>query len=186
MPSNLVPDPLHPAIVHLPIALTLLVPLFAAGALVAIARGANLVRAWGIAAAMLAALSLSAFVSIETGEDQEERVERVVPERAFESHEDAAKGFFLLSLGVLAAAGVGLVRGRTGAIARYLAAGGTLALVVAGYRVGHSGGQLVYRYDAASAYAAPGRGGAADVGAGEAGGGAPDVVRNGDADDDDR
>lgn len=183
MLTNLLPDPLHPAIVHLPIALTILVPLFALGALIAIARGAAVLRAWGLAAAMLAALSLSAYVSLETGEQQEERVERVVPERAFESHEDAAKGFLLLSLGVLGVAGVGLVKGRVGTAARYAAAAGTLALVVAGYRVGHSGGELVYRYGAASAYTQP----SAGIGFEDAAG-APVARRDGtraaDADDD--
>ena len=52
MLQNLLPNPLHPAVVHLPIALTLLVPIFAIGALVAIRRGAKVVRAWSIAAAL--------------------------------------------------------------------------------------------------------------------------------------
>lgn len=152
MLSNLLPTPLHPAVVHLPIALTLLVPLFAIGALIAIHRGAKVLRTWSLAAAMLAALSLSAFVSLETGEDQEEKVEAVVPEQAFETHEEAAQAFFILSLGVLGVAGLGLVGGKVGTASRYLAAAGTLALVVAGYNVGHSGGRLVYTYGAASAY----------------------------------
>lgn len=181
MLTNLLPDPLHPAIVHLPIALTVLAPLFALGALIAIARGAAVLRAWGLAAAMLAALALSAYVSLETGEQQEERVERVVPERAFESHEDAAKGFFLLSLGVLGVAGVGLLKGRLGTASRYAAAAGTLALLVAGFRVGHTGGELVYRHGAARAYTEAGAG----LGAGEAGGpvARPDGTRGADRDD---
>lgn len=154
MLSNLLPNPLHPAIVHLPIALTLLVPVFAIGALVAIARGGKVFRSWGIAAALLATLSLSAFVSLETGEQQEDRVEPVVPEQAFETHEEAAKTFFILSLAVLGVAGVGLLSGRAGTVARYAATAGTLGLMVAGYAVGHSGGQLVYTHGAASAYVA--------------------------------
>ena len=46
-------------------------------------------------------------------------------------------GFFILSLGVLGIAGLGLVSGKVGTAARYVAAAGTLALVVAGYNVGH-------------------------------------------------
>lgn len=154
MLSNLLPTPLHPAIVHMPIALTLLVPLFAAGAIVLIGRGARPMRAWGVAAAMLALLSLSAFVSLETGESQEDRVESVVPEQALESHEEAAKVFLALSLGVLGVAVLGLVTGKVGTVARYTAAVGTLVLVVAGYQVGHSGGELVYTHGAAAAYTA--------------------------------
>lgn len=150
--SNLVPNPLHPAVVHLPIALTVLVPAFAVGALVAIRRGALPVRAWGITTALLATLSLSAWVSLETGADQEDRVERVVTEQAIHSHEEAAEAFLALSLLVLVIAGAGLLNGRIGTGARLAATVGTLALIVAGYRVGHSGGALVYQHGAASAY----------------------------------
>lgn len=150
--SNLVPNPLHPAVVHLPIALTVLVPAFAVGALVASRRGARPVRAWGITTALLATLSLSAWVSLETGADQEDRVERVVTEQAIHSHEEAAEAFLALSLLVLVIAGAGLLNGRIGTGARLAATVGTLALIVAGYRVGHSGGALVYQHGAASAY----------------------------------
>lgn len=152
MLENLVPTPLHPAIVHLPIALTLLVPIFAVGALVAIRRGTRVFRAWGIAAALLAALSASAFVALETGEQQEEAVEEVVPESALEGHEESAQAFLAASLIVLGVAVLGLAKGRLGAAARPLAVAGTLVLVVLGYRVGHSGGRLVYVHGAASAY----------------------------------
>ena len=193
MLNNLLPTPLHPAIVHLPIALMMLVPFFAFGALVAIARGGKVLRNWGITAALLAALSLSAFVSLETGEDQEDKVEAVVPEQAFETHEEAAQAFFVMSLAVLGIAGVGLLNGRAGTAARYVAAAGTLALVVAGYNVGHSGGKLVYQYGAASAYiagvgatAGGAAGGTAAVGAGGLdGAAAADAVTGGDDDDDD-
>ena len=166
--QNLLPSPLHPAVVHLPIALTLLVPIFAIGALIAIRRGAKVLRAWSIAAAMLGALSLSAWVALETGEDQEEKVEAVVPERAFETHEEAAKAFLAFSLVVLGIAAVGLVGGRVGTVARHAAAAATLVLVVAGYNVGHSGGKLVYTYGAASAYTTPGGAMSGEIGAGGA------------------
>ena len=152
MLSNLLPNPLHPALVHLPIALTVLVPIFALGSLIALKRGARPLVAWGITTALLAALAGSAWVSLETGEQQEETVESVVPEAAFETHEESAEAFLLLSVAVLGVAAVGLLKNRAGEAARYVAALGTLALVVAGYRVGHSGGALVYQHGAASAY----------------------------------
>lgn len=156
MLQNLLPSPLHPAVVHLPIALTLLVPVFAVGALIAIQRGAKVLRAWALAAAMIGALALSSWVALETGEGQEDKVEAVVPERALESHEEAAERFFALALAVMGIAVVGLLGGRIGTAARYATAAGTLGLVVAGYAVGHSGGELVYTHGAASAYAAAG------------------------------
>ncbi len=153
MLDAILPYPLHPAVVHLPIALTLLVPLFAIGALVAIRRGAKPLRAWAIPSALLAALAISAWVSVETGESADEQVERVVAEAPIESHEEAAEAFLALSVGVFGVALVGLVHGRVGQIARWAGAAGTVALVVTGWNVGHTGGALVYRHGAASAYA---------------------------------
>lgn len=150
--SNLIPNPLHPAIVHLPIALTVLVPVFALGAIVMIRRGARPLHAWGITTALLAALSLSAWASLATGDGQGERVERIVPETAIETHEEAAEAFLILSVVLLGVGSFGLMNGRVGNAARLLTTAGTLALVVAGYNVGHSGGALVYVHGAASAY----------------------------------
>lgn len=159
--QSLIPTPLHPAIVHLPIALTLLLPLFAIGALWTIRKGARPIMAWGVATALFALLSLSSWAAVETGKDQEDRVEKIVAEAPLESHEEAAESFLLLSLGVLGVAAIGLTPGKMGQVARVAGTVGALVLVVAGYRVGHSGGQLVYEHGAASAYttggAAPAR-----------------------------
>ncbi|MBK6486013.1 MAG: hypothetical protein IPF98_03885 [Gemmatimonadetes bacterium] len=150
--QSLIPTPLHPAIVHLPIALTVLLPLFAIGALWTIRKGARPIVAWGVTTAMFAVLTLSSWAAVETGQAQEERVEDVVAEAPLESHEEAAESFLLLSLGVLGVAAIGLASGRVGSAARIAGTVGALVLVVAGYRVGHSGGQLVYEHGAASAY----------------------------------
>jgi uncharacterized membrane protein len=148
----MLPDPLHPAVVHFPIVLAVIAPIFAVGALWAIRRGANARRAWGLATAVVAALALSAWVATETGEAQEETVEAVVAERPFETHENAAKTFVLLSAGGLAVVAVGLVGGTIGRAGRIAGTAATLLLLGAGWRVGKSGGELVYRHGAASAY----------------------------------
>lgn len=157
--SSLIPTPLHPAVVHLPIALAVLVPLFAIGAVIAIARGAKPLASWGITTALVAALALSSYVALETGEDQEDKVEAVVPEAAFETHEESAERFFQMTLVVLGISALGFLPRTAGTGARIVATAGTLALVVAGYQVGHSGGELVYTHGAASAYVTPGSGG---------------------------
>lgn len=150
--TNLLPTPLHPAVVHMPMALVLLVPAFAAGTLYAIHRGARPMRAWGITTVLLATLSLSAWVSLETGQDQSEKVEEVVAEAAIETHEEAAELFLTLSLIVLGVSTLGLATGKIGSAARAVAAAGIVVLLVAGYRVGRSGGELVYKHGAANAY----------------------------------
>ena len=70
--------PLHALIVHMPIALTVLVPLFA---LLGLWLGRRVMKphvAWGFPVGMLALLLVSGLVAEKTGEQQEERVERVV------------------------------------------------------------------------------------------------------------
>jgi len=153
MLASLLPNPLHPAVVHLPIALTLLLPLFAIGALWAIRRGARPLRSWGIATALFAALTLSSWAAVETGEQADEQVESVVAEAPIETHEEAAERFLVLSLAVLGVALIGLRTGRLGEGARLLGTLGALVLVGAGWQVGHSGGALVYQHGAAAAYA---------------------------------
>ena len=149
----MLPNPLHPAVVHFPIVLAILLPLFAIGALVAIRRGARPLRAWSLPLAVGAALTLSAWVAVETGESQDERVERVVGNAPLEAHEEAAELFLTLSGVLLLVSATGLVRGVVGRAGRIAGTVGAIALVVAAAQVGHSGGELVYRHGAASAYA---------------------------------
>jgi len=75
-----------------------------------------------------------------------------VPHAAIETHEEAADVFTIGSFILLAVAAVGLVRGQVGRWARLTATLGTLALLWAGYEVGHSGGRLVYQHGAAAVY----------------------------------
>ena len=149
---SILPSPLHPLVVHMPIALTVLVPLFTLGALWAIRRGAHFQRAWGIVVGMLALLLVSGWAALQTGQAEEEKVEEVVSETSIERHEEAAEGFLVATGFVLLLASAGLLRGRLGTTARGVAAVGTVALIGAGYNVGHSGGALVYSEGAATAY----------------------------------
>lgn len=176
----LIPNPLHPAVVHMPIVLAMLTPIFAVGALIAIRRGGRPPVVWGLAIAVLALLSASAWASLETGEDQEERVEQVVPEVALESHQEAAEAFMSLTVLLLVIGTAGLLPRRAGTVARVVTTVGSVAIVVAAWQVGHSGGELVYRHGAASAYA-----GADPLSDPAAGQNERTNGRGGDADDDD-
>lgn len=149
----MIPDPLHPAIVHFPVVLAVILPLFAIGAALAIRRGARPRRAWAIPVAVSAALALSAWVAVETGEAQDERVERVVAEQPLSSHEEMAEAFLAGSVILAALAVAGFAPGIAGRAARITTVVASFALVAGAARVGHSGGQLVYRYGAAQAYA---------------------------------
>lgn len=151
--------PLHPLVVHFPVVLVVLLPIFAGVALWAVRRGTTPRKAWLAPVALAGALALSAFLAVRTGEAQEDRVERVVSERAMHGHEEAAERFLVLSGVLFLVALTGLARGTLGQAGRLLTTVGALGLVGAGVQVGHSGGQLVYREGAASAYATASAGG---------------------------
>jgi len=163
----MLPNPLHPAIVHFPVVLAFLLPISAVVAIWTIRRGARATRAWLAPLSIAAALTLSSWVSVETGESQNEKVERVVKEQPLEAHEEAAEAFLTGSAVVLLIAAAGLVRGRVGTAFRVVTTLGSLGLIGGAAYVGHTGGQLVYKYGAASAYASPGSASTAAVSMGE-------------------
>jgi hypothetical protein len=129
-----------------------LLPLFALGALWLIRRGGAPRKIWALPVVVAAALSLSAWVAIQTGEREEDRVERVVGDSPMHSHEEAAERFLLLSFAMLALAAGGLAPGKVGSVVRVVATGAAVVLVGAGVQVGNTGGELVYQHGAASAY----------------------------------
>lgn len=147
--------PLHPKLVHLPIALAILMPLLAAVLSAALLRGWLPMRSWLLAIGAQALLFGSSLLAMRTGEADEDRVEPFVPEVALELHEEAAKRFtwaagllLLLSLSPLL-----LHRRRSaanwGAVAT---TAGTLGVLWLGFQVGQAGGELVYRHGAANAF----------------------------------
>jgi uncharacterized membrane protein len=148
----MLPDPLHPAIVHLPIALAALIPGFAIVGLYLIHRGLIPPRSWALVVLLQVMLVGSGWLALETGEDQEERVERVVAERHIEAHEEAAERFLLIAGIGLVLVGAGLLPARNGSVARIVGTLATLGVLAAGISVGHSGGELVYKHGAANAY----------------------------------
>jgi uncharacterized membrane protein len=148
--------PLHPSIVHIPMALAILMPLIAGGILFAWARGSLNRRSWFIAVALQAILVGGALAAMNTGEADEERVEAVAPEAAIEAHEEAAEIFTWAAVAVLVvfAAAAVLPGERTRKLAAVAATLGTLVVFGLGIQVGHAGGELVYRHNAGAAHAA--------------------------------
>lgn len=165
----MLPDPLHPALVHFPMALAILLPLATLGLLFWIRRGAPARATWSIAVFMAALLLGTTWLSLQTGESEEERVEEVVSEEAIHTHEERAEQFMALAAVVFLLSAAGLIPRRAGGWSRTAAVVGSLLLIPAGIRVGHSGGELVYQHGAASAYAAAGPGAGGDREARESG-----------------
>lgn len=146
----------HPKVVHLPIALAVLMPLVAGGLALAWWRKWLPRRAWVVAIVLQGLLVASGVVAMNTGEVDEDRVERVVAEEHIEEHEEAAEVFVWGSVAVLAfAIAAGAIKKERPALALTAAATiGTLVVFGLGYRVGEAGGELVYEHGAANAYAA--------------------------------
>jgi uncharacterized membrane protein len=156
----MLPEPLHAAVVHFPIVFAVLLPLVAVLSLVAIRRGGNVRLWWGITVSVMLALAASSFTAVRTGEAEEDRVEDVVGDRAMHTHEEAGERFLVLTGGLLLLGVAGLIPRRFGGVMRAAAVIASVGVLAAGWQVGHSGGELVYRHGAASAYApAAGSGG---------------------------
>ena len=157
----MLPEPLHPIVVHFPMALAALLPLSAVVALWAIHRGARAAYVWGVPLALAALMTGSAWMALETGEAEEERVEAVVSEAAIHTHEEAAERFLLFAGVLTLIAAAGLAKGTMGSAARILTTVGTVGVLAAGIQVGYAGGELVYTHGAAAAYVSSGGSGSA-------------------------
>lgn len=152
----MLPTPLHPAVVHFPIVLALVLPFVLAGAWFAIRRyGVAPARVWLVAVAFSTALFLATWTAVRTGQAQEEKVEDAIGgERVLHSHEEAAERLFLAAGLLLVITPLGLMAGLVGRLGRGAAGIASLAAIAVMVPVGKSGGELVYRHGAARAYAA--------------------------------
>lgn len=148
----MLPDPLHPAVVHLPIALAVLIPGLALLGTWLIYKNILSARSWFLILLLQALLVGSGWLAIETGEQEEDRVERVVAENPIETHEEAAERFLLLAGIGLLVCGAGLLPRRRGSIGRVAGTLATMVILGAAVSVGHSGGELVYKHGAANVY----------------------------------
>ena len=151
----MLPEPLHPALVHLPLAWSVLLPLVMAVALLAIRRGADPRQRWRFPVVLSAIVALSAWAAVRTGEAEEERIEGRVDAAAVEEHEEAGERFLLLSVVVLAITASGFLPASAGAVARPASGVAAILLLGAGLLAGRAGGELVYEHGAAAARAAP-------------------------------
>ena len=149
--------PLHPFVVHLPLALSLLMPLLAAAALLAWWRGwLPGRRLWLAVVACQALLVVAGFAALRTGEAEEERVEAFVSEASLEQHEALATRLLVGAGAVLLLAAVPLLlRGsRQARAVALLATLGMVVVSVLAVQTGKAGGELVYKHGAAAAYTA--------------------------------
>ena len=97
----------HPALVHLPLGLALVVPIVALITLIAWSLGKANQRNWLIVILLQGMLTVGGFVAAQAGEEAEEEAEEEgVPEHMIEEHEEYAELFVRTSMGVLLLFGI--------------------------------------------------------------------------------
>jgi uncharacterized membrane protein len=145
--------PIHPMVVHFPIVLATLLPIACVAAIIAIRRKARPRLAWAFPVIIVTLLLGGGMLATRTGEFEEERVHNFIADEVVEQHEVAAARFLLLTAAVFALSLIGWLRGRAGSTARVIATVGSVVVAVMVYQVGKAGGELVYKHNAAAAYA---------------------------------
>lgn len=145
--------PLHPALVHIPLGLTVIMPLLILVFAWSIYKAWLPKKSWLILVLLQSLIFASGFLAMETGEHDEERVEKVVSENLIEEHEEKAEAFVWLSGGVTLLLLLALVAPQK---FQNPAKAASFVLVLVNLllaaSLGHSGGELVYKHNAASAH----------------------------------
>ncbi len=146
--------PLHPIVVHFPIVLGALLPVLAILLWWAIKKWQWTPKVWALVSIVALVYSLSAVVAVQLGEEDEEKVEKVISEKVIEEHEEAgelipwlAGTLFLVSLG-----GFTVKYSKQAKVAMIVL---SLVAVVPLINAGHTGGELVYEHGASIAHLPP-------------------------------
>jgi len=144
---------LHPFIVHLPLGLAILAPLLILLLAVLEGKGKLTPSAWLAVLLVQVLLTAGSLAAMKSGEGEEERVERALPEAVLHVHEEAAELFLwggvaglVLAVVMVLPLGAGLRR-----VVPFLLLGVSLVTLALGLRTGKFGGELVYRHQAPAA-----------------------------------
>lgn len=138
---------LHPAVVHLPLGLAVVMPLLLGAMLWAVVAQRLPAKVWLVVVLLQGILLGGAVLALRTGEQGEDRVEARAGESAVEEHERAAQAFTTAAGATLLAAAVALaLRKRPGP---FLVAGGasvalSVGMLILGIQTGSRGGALVH------------------------------------------
>lgn len=146
-------DPLHPALVHVPLGLAFVLPWVAAAMAVAIDRGLLPRRAWVLVALLQLLVVAGGAAALLSGFREEHAVDGFVSGRLVQRHEERAVSFLVGAALLLAlyTAVLAVPPGRTRAVTA-LAVAGSLVVAGLGLWTGKAGGDLVYRHGGAAAY----------------------------------
>jgi len=148
--------PFHPGLVHLPIALSFILPFLTLVFIFFINKKWADPKVWLVVIGLNLLLTGAGYLSLETGETEEDRVEKIVEQKFIHEHEEAAEIFVGSSVIVLCLSIVAFfINEKFQTKMRLFVFGLSLISGVLSFRTGHLGGELVYKHGAAKAYSAP-------------------------------
>ena len=146
--------PLHPIVVHFPIALAVLVPLLALGVLFALARCQWPEKAWHLVLAAQALLFVSSIVAMKSGEKDEGKVGKYVQAKNLHDHEEWGEKMPIVTGAVLVLCALPLFLPRRRKLLLNIAVAASVLGAIPAILTGHSGGKLVYQDGATDAHRA--------------------------------
>ena len=147
--------PLHPMVVHLPLALAVFAPILMGILTWGVVRGKWRASTWWLAVLLQAIVFVSALTAANLGERDEEAVETIIAENVIEAHEEWGQKLVWASGLLLAASLVPFFFKKRAVPLAVVTAISLISLFVA-LKTGHSGGELVYRHGAAAAFSGGG------------------------------
>ncbi len=147
--------PLHPAVIHLPLGLAVILPLIVGAMAYALWREEIPRKAWALALALQGILVATVWAGMRAGAADLQKVQILVPSAQLQAHEAAAHALFTGSLvGLVVFAAVFAFRSAAARRAATVAAAlASIAVACLALWVGRAGGSLVYTYGAAEAHA---------------------------------
>ncbi len=147
--------PLHPAIVHFPIAFALLIPFLGAGFILWTRENDSLVQqVLRVPLVLQVVTVIAGFVAQRTGDEDHHRVEDFVDRGLIHEHEEAGELFFIACIVTMLAWFASAAAKKPDLARKAAITAVILGLVTAalGIRAGEMGGELVYIHGAAEAW----------------------------------
>jgi uncharacterized membrane protein len=145
--------PFHPVIVHFPLALAFILPILMLIFIFMIKKNKMSQQAWLIIIGLQIATTLTGYIAMNAGENEEDAVEKVVNKKLIHEHEEAAEVFVGSTVIVLVLSVAAFFLRKEVQFPVYL--GVCLLSLVScflAYKAGELGGELVYKHGAAGAY----------------------------------
>jgi uncharacterized membrane protein len=145
--------PFHPSIVHLPIVLSFMLPFVMIFCFLMLKTQKSHHLIWALVIFLQGIVVLSGYLALESGEIEEDRVEKIVEAKMINQHEEAAEIFvgfsvIIFCLNIVAYFLKGQYQFNVMLTAIFLA----FVSLFLGINVGSRGGDLVYKHGAGRAF----------------------------------